>query len=415
MRSTAAVFVNAGTYGITGVAVPLALSARGLSKLDIAAYFTAAALSAAILNLAVGPALRRRSPVWTIRLAAATGTLGLLTLVLPSPYPVPLLAGIALSGLSLVFPLYVARAGAQADETSTGTVSHLRSAFVGGYICGLVLLMALQLGREHGIGVDPLLTAIAMVGLTGVLAGAAGPCAEAPPQARTQPSTRTPMRTLGLVVAAMVLLRAADMLRLVYLPLYLVSAGWSEATSSGILLASVLAELPLLALLSHGATRWGSSRIVILTCIAGATSFSLVAMSTNLLTLLTSQLLYAVLAAGFQSIAIVYLGQFLRGGLGAGAGLHTALFQLGSLVGIAAPLLVPGYHAAMFAIAGSFCTLAGVSTILVAATHRHVADHRQHILQQPPIHARLATPDPPDDGVPDDHPRRSWSDAGWRA
>jgi hypothetical protein len=387
----ASVLANAMFYGVSGIAVPLALAGHGITKVGVAAYFAAAAVAAAGINLIVGPWLRRHgSPWWGISVAAAVACTGPLFLLTASPAPIVLATGVAMSGMSLVLPHYIAIANTDPSSSGARTVSTVRTTFVAGYIAGLLILTIMQLARSHGLDINPLTAALFFVAATAALAR---PAAQrgSPPQPAGSPSTASARssrttRTIAAVVAAILLLRAADTLRLVYLPLYAVGSGLSDVTVSAIILASVMAELPILPLLAACVDRYGTRPVMLLISASGVASFAIVAQSSGVISLAASQLLYAAFAAGFQSVAIVYLSEHLQGGLGAGAGMHAALFQIGSLIGITAPLVVPGYSSAMFAIAAGFCAAAGIGVLFASSpTCDHAnPEHQRRFVSAPP-------------------------------
>lgn len=359
------VSTNAVFTGFTTVALPLALADRGASKPGIAAFFVVGALAAAGLNLTVGAALRRRGgPRLALVGCALTSSAGLAVVAVSDGswhiYP----AAAAIMTMSVLYPLYVGIAGTLSGRSAARTVGGLRTLYVGGYLAGLGLYsLTVVVENVVASAVTPMRVAIALALVMAVATAVPMPrgSAEAP---ATEASVDEPVRSAAAVgvvtvAAAVLLMRAADSLRLVYLPLYSSNNGISHAMIGGLFAATVVAEIVVLAPLSAAADRLGSRAALLAVCTAGAASFGLTIVGTGYPLLLASQIVYAVYAAGFQSIGMVLLGQSMRSGLGGGASLYTAVVQVGGTVGVLAPLLVPGYSAAVFVIALAFCLAAG--------------------------------------------------------
>ena len=95
-----------------------------------------------------------------------------------------------------------------------------------------------------------------------------------------------------------------------------------------------------------------------------AASFATSAVWGGLVALVLSQVVYAGFAALFQALGPVLLGRWLPSGLAGGVGVFGAVLQVGALVGVLVPLLVPGYGAAVFWVATLPCVVAG--TLLAA-------------------------------------------------
>jgi len=182
------------------------------------------------------------------------------------------------------------------------------------------------------------------------------------------PVPPTPALLLAFGVASIVLLKAADSLRLVYLPLFVVSSGRDERLISVLFLTTAVVELLVLPLLGRLGERRPAPLLLGAAAVVGVLSFTVSASFSSLGSLLTSQLLYAPFTAALQALGPLLLGRLLAGGLPAGAGLFAALMQLGSLIGILAPLAVPGYSPGLFWIAAVFCTVAAAVLLRVRST-----------------------------------------------
>ena len=241
-----------------------------------------------------------------------------------------------------------------------------------GFITGLGLYSILSLTP-----VPPLAgaVAVALVGALLVLRLPPGRLAAHTVSARrsTGPdgaALRTVTAAVALSLVAVALMKSADQLRGVYLPLYAVTIDIPEATISLLFIATAVIEIPLLSALIRLDGKFGTTATLAMVCGAGAVAFLLVFLAGNYAVLLLSQVIYAVFAAGFQSIGLVLLGRQMRGGNGAGANAYTAVTQVGIVMGVLLPLLTPGYSRWIFVIGAAICVLAAA---LVAAA-KVVAD-----------------------------------------
>nr|WP_296076547.1 MFS transporter [uncultured Actinoplanes sp.] len=358
------VLVNAVFTGLATVTLPLHLAAQGAGKGQIAAFFIVGALSAATLVLTVGSRLRRVGvPRWSLSLCALISAGGLLVVAADGPGWRLFPAAAAVMAMSLVYPLYVAVANTLAGASGARIVAALRTLFVTGYLGGLgVFTLAAAAEDRFGPAVGPLPAAIAIALLAALVAQLPRPAAAdgagQSGQILTQGSARTAMLAVVAASLAVLLLRAADSLRQVYLPLYALAEGVPRPLISTLFAVTVVVEVVALAPLGALSDRIGSRMTLLGVCAVGLVSFVTVACSDGYPMLVLSQALYAVFAAGFQSIGMVLLGETLQSGLGGGAGAYTAVIQVGATVGIISPLVVPGYSVAVFWIAVLFCAAA---------------------------------------------------------
>ncbi|GAA4955154.1 MFS transporter [Actinoplanes utahensis] len=376
----AGVALNATFYGQISVTLPLAISASGASKTQVAIFFAVSAVVAAGLNLIGGPALRRRgSPWWGASACGLIAAAGTLVVLAVAPSPVMYLAGAAMMTMTLVFPHYITIIDGFRVAAPARLVGRMRRIFVIGFIAGLALASLGELVAGAVDGFQPLWIAAAIAVATGLIplfetSLKAGPDT-APKPAPDRGAGRARARGAVLpVVLAVLLLRGADSVRLVYLPLFVVGQGMSSTFVAVLFLASVVAEVPLLGPISALADRIGSRRTIVLVAGAGLASFALIVVGSGIALLILSQLLYAVFAAGFQSIGMVLLSDVLDGGLGAGADVYTGMVQVGAVFGVVAPLLVPGYSAQIFLLGAGFCLI----SMLLLSIRRARPHHQRH-------------------------------------
>lgn len=357
---------NATVLGVISLAFPLALADRGLGKLAIAAFFAGNAVAAVAVNVTVSVRVTRlTAPARVLRgcLAAAGG--GLAVMAAGPPRWALYLCGAATMAATVSFPMYLHAVRGLVDRQRTGAaVARLRMLFVVGYITGLGLVTPASAYGTAG----PLWLAAALVAATTTTARSGRPpgiADDTPPPASGERSERgygsRPGRASLLVaIGAILLLKASDSIRLVYLPLFATGAGLSTGRVTALFLITAVVEIAVLPLLGRAADRAGPAVTLRMVSLCGALSFVLVAIGAGYPVLVVSSLVYAVFAAGFQSVGMVLLGQLLTSGTAAGAGLFTILMQVGSLTGIAAPLAVPGYRAGLFWIPVVLCLAAAV-------------------------------------------------------
>ncbi|WP_186356511.1 MFS transporter [Streptomonospora sp. PA3] len=369
---TAGIVVNATFTGMMGVLLPLLLAQRGVEKENIALFFVVNALTAACLNLVVGRWLRKAdAPRQGIAASSLLAAAGLAVLAAPLPewtiYP----AGMAVMCMSLVFPQYVAIADSAKTGSSARTMGTVRTLFVSGYVLGLGVYSAAALLAEVEPTLRPVHTAMAIAALNALLCLVPHrkPPVPEPAQADGESgghsSRPNPLRVIAVAIAVVLMLRAADSLRQVYLPLYALATDVPEPAISALFAVTTIVELVVLVPLGIISERFGSVRTLIAVCAFGAVSFTAVVLFGGLPALFGSQVVYAVFTAGFQSIAVVLLGDVLRSGISGGAGVYTAVVQAGSMIGFVAPLMVPGYQAEVFWIGVALCVAPAVLLALL--------------------------------------------------
>jgi SET family sugar efflux transporter-like MFS transporter len=279
--------------------------------------------------------------------------------------PILLIGGALLLMLSTIVPQIFGRVAAQMDQgAQASAVTRLRLITVGGYIAGL-LLYALTAAA----GLDPLLTALVMAVLT--VAGATRPgfAGRALPRAdgASEIDGRVHSGAFATALVLVALLKSADTLRGIYLPLYAVSSGLRAADVPPLFLTSALLEFAALPLLGRLSAARGSAVTLVVIALFGVGSFSLLLLATTYPVLLLAQVLYAVVGVGFQSTGLVLLGRTSRGGVGAGASAYTAVTQVGTVLGAVLPLMVEGYSSGIFVIATVLVALAGMLAVALRA------------------------------------------------
>ncbi|UED84426.1 MFS transporter [Streptomyces profundus] len=352
-------FVSAMT-GVISVGYPLALDSAGFAKGDIALFFVVNSLIAFTLALSSSRPVALRHAPRLLTPALLAGAVG--TALVSTGHALPLVClGGALSMAGAVsLPLILRRlqtTPGAAGLSDAVLAARTRWIAVAGYVAGVAVFAGSSSLTEWWSDWPPVGAAVLLLLGAAVLATLDRRSAPAPaPPAPAASAGRSGVGpALAVGVLAIVLLKAADSLRLVYLPLFVVNSGWDPRLNSVLFMLTALVELAVLPWLGRAGERHPAARLLALAALAGALSFTLTAVWTSLGSLLASQTIFAVFAAALQSLGMVVLAGLVRGGLPAGAGLFAGVMQLGSLVGILAPLTVSGYRPALFWIAVAFC------------------------------------------------------------
>ncbi|MFJ2442192.1 hypothetical protein ACIOWG_17450 [Streptomyces sp. NPDC087658] len=362
--------------GLISVGYPVALEAAGFSKDKIAVFFFVDSLTAFALALTASrPApLRHTRPLLVAALVSGAGGVAL---VGGRSLPLVCLGGALSMAAAVTLPLILRQI-----QTSPGTAALSDSVLaagtrwiaVAGYLAGVagfgasVSLTTRWPDWTPVHAAVPLLLAAAALAAAGTRSAAVASRTTSARSAHEPPPPATPGLLLVAGVAALVLLKAADSVRLVYLPLFVVASGRDERLISVLFLATAAVELLVLPLLGRLGDRRPAPLLLGAAAVVGVLSFAVSAGFASLGSLLLSQLLYAPFTAALQALGPLLLGRLLPGGLPAGAGFFAALMQLGSLIGILAPLTVPGYSAGLFWIAAAFCAVAATVLLRMRST-----------------------------------------------
>ena len=368
--------------GVITPGYPLALHAAGLTKAQIAVFFAVNSIAAFAYSVGAVRLLgrvRARVLLPALLIASAGG----LAIAVSADGLVLVHAGGVLSMLFVAAMPVMVRAiqelggGAHADDAALS--AHVRSLSVLGYVLGVA-----GYGAATAVpGLDPVLLGVASTLAAAALAALRGTAdAHAPgtPGARAtdrairaehdagrqhvRGGRQTVVLGLGAVVLSLVLLKGADSLRLVYLPLHVVDGGHPEAWVSVLFVVTAVTELVVLRRVATSVPGERARQGLVLAAALAAASFATSAVWGGLVALVLSQVVYAGFAALFQALGPVLLGRWLPSGLAAGVGVFGAVLQVGALVGVLVPLLVPGYGAAVFWVATLPCVVAG--TLLAA-------------------------------------------------
>ncbi len=363
--------LNAGFVGQTSVAIPGAFVGRGTSLPTIVAFNILVVATALAANLSIFFARRRLSNGKALTIiGSSAAAIGPLVLCLPIT---PLAAAPLIALSSIVFPLTLSTLRA-ADEKS---VALSRQAFVGGYIGGLsvfAIISGLGLEWHESLYIATITQGLSLLATwrTNFREGRNSFDADAEPVDGSAPRSVTASIAVVLVAAlAVLLMRAGDNIRQSYLPLYIAHRGMPPWTSAVLLASSALAEIAFLPILAMLSRRVSTHALLVISCLLGAFSFAIMAEGGGIVSLLASQVVYAVFLAGYQSLGVVWLQRLLPDSTVGGASLYTVAVQTGSALGLLSALVHRQFTASLFLYGSAFAAAAAICVTLAwGATYR---------------------------------------------
>jgi SET family sugar efflux transporter-like MFS transporter len=361
--------------GIISAGFPVALLHAGFDKGLIVGFFVANSLVAFGLAMA---SVRIRRPGLVARclpVATTVSAVGLAMVALGGS-PAAVLAGGVLSMAFVVTSPFVVRLlrAEQPDGSDSAWSAGVRWISVLGYVIGVGLfglvapIWPAPWGTPVALAPLVMLAAVPFAVAASLRVRGSGPTPPTDPRRVVPVSAALPALIVG--IALVVLLKAADSLRLVYLPLYVIASGWSPTWVSAFFVLTAAIELAILPIIGRRVSAGSSARVLALGAVVGALSFAVTAAVGSIAALVVAQVLFALFTALYQALSPVVLGNLTGDGLAAGTGLFAALLQVGALVGVLAPLAVPGYHRSLFWIAVALCAIPAALLVTVLGRRR---------------------------------------------
>lgn len=367
-----ALLTNSIFGGLTAVGVPLALNSAGLSKVEIAIFFVVNAGIAVTYNVALVPRIQARGyPRVVFVLTASAVPVGTLIISLgASNVALLYLGGALMLFVSTIVPQIIGRvAGLAANDGHEKVVADLRQAIIVGFLLGLLIYSLVA-----AAGIPPMTAAAAVAAVT-PLAGLGKAFRERVPYLPKRASSpgvapRRHSMALWFALAVVALLKSADVLRSIYLPLFAVSSGIDRAAVSPLFALSAVLELAVLPLLTMFCLRYGAPILIAMVALVGACSFGWLLLDQSYLSLLAAQAIYAVFGCGYQTVGLVLLAKVAGDDAGHGASLYTAVIQIGTVLGALLPLIIDGYSVSVFWIALILCAAGAALACFTAASFR---------------------------------------------
>jgi SET family sugar efflux transporter-like MFS transporter len=361
--------------------LPVLISDRiGLDKLEVMAFFIITTLVGMGATLGTGylsdGSIARHKLVVVCGAVAALGYLGVAAATRPIHV---FIAGVATVGFHILFPqlFAVVRVGIVGDwerEAQVIGITALRTLFSFGFILGtglaswLAQAVDIQAVFYLVAGAVFVLSAYAARVLyrieghiTQQAARAVDTTGSVPAQSRR---ASLPVHALIVPLIALIVLQGADGTRRVYLPLVIFQVFHDASIAPLMFGITAAVELVTMGLLGYLASKIGEKYTISIGALAGACSFFILSSAQSLPPLYAASVLYAVFNAALLGVAMAYFQGLLSHRAGLGGSLYAAIFSVGSLVGIFAPLLVPGFDPAIFRIAAILC-LAGAALLVI--------------------------------------------------
>lgn len=261
----------------------------------------------------------------------------------------------------------VARLGLMADwepEAQIVGITALRTLYSFGYIIGTALTSWLV--RSADLQVVFFGIAVAFIALTLlaviIIRRIEAKIAARPPAPVSNTSVSVPVKILPLAMMvipllSLVILKAADTTRNIYLSLVMFQT-FNDASIAPLMFGiTAAAELITMSLMGTLSGRIGEKVTIALGALFGAVYFFVLAFSQSPPVLYGVHLLYAVFVAALQGVAMAYVQSMLAHRLGMGGSLYFAVLNVGGLLGVFAPLFVTGYDQSVFLISAVLCLI----------------------------------------------------------
>lgn len=373
------IFLQGLMLSIIGPLISILLVEQiGLDKNDVIVFFLLNTLMSAAVTFGTGWLSDSIiAPYKLVLFGGVVGMLGFMGLAQATLPAHAWLAGLALSQFGVIFPqlFAIAKAGVVASWEHGAQVmglTVLRTMFSLGFVIGTVISSGLA-----KMDMRTVFMALAIPNLV-VALGAAYLLyrMEGHIQRQTKPDTEQltdtsapvprslPLWGLAIPIVAMLLMRGADSTRTTYLPLVMLQL-FKDASIAPIMFGlAAAAELVAMGLMGYVAGKIGEKPAIAIGALVGAAYYVVMSFSQSLPLLYGSNIIYAVFSGATAGVAMVYLQNLMGHRRGLGGSLYMTLFNVGSLIGILAPLLVQNYDQTIF-IAPVLLCVGGAALLMV--------------------------------------------------
>ena len=379
--------------------LPIILSNRiGLDKSEITAFFLMITLIGIVISLGTGylsdGTIARYKLVLGGGVISALGYLG--TATATQPVHAFIAGPLIIAGIILFPQLFaVAKAGIVAgwerDAQVTG-ITALRTLFSFGYILGTGL--ASWLVQVMDIQAVCLLIAGGLLALTVWAALVLKQIERYIAQQTVRPVESTgsqppetdrvilPIYALVIPLLALAVLKGADSTRNVYLPLIIFELFHDASLAPLMFGVTAVAELVTLGLISYLSSKVGEKAAISICALTGALYFIMLAFVQSLPLMYFTQVVYAIFNAALLGVAMAYVQGMLSHRAGMGGSVYVAILNLGSFVGLIAPLVVTGYDQRIFIIPAVMCVVGAVLLMLGDRTAQIEQRLRERAVQE---------------------------------
>jgi SET family sugar efflux transporter-like MFS transporter len=387
--------------------LPILLSNRiGMDKSEVTIFFLINILVGIVVTLGTG--YLSDSTIARYKLVLVSGVLGSLgaLAIATATQPIHAYVSAAISiSTAVMFPqlFAVARTRVLADwehEAQVMGITALRTLFSLGFVLGTGL--ASWLAQAVDIRTVFFLVAGASLGLT-VYAGftlyriegaiveqAKRPSAPTDSESPGIQRAVLPLYALVVPLIALTVLQGAESTRRVFLPLVMFQL-FNDASIAPLMFGIAAAvELVTMGLMGYLASKIGEKNAIAIGALTGAAYSFILSFAQSLPVLYLANVLWAVFVAALLGVAMAYIQGLLSHRAGMGGSLYVVTLNVGSLVGILAPLLVTGYDPSIFIIAAVLC-LAGAALLMMGDRTAQIERRLRAAAAQEPV-AQTALP-----------------------
>lgn len=359
--------------------VPILISEKiGLNKSEVMVYFLVGTAVGIVVTLGTG--WLSDGVVARYKLVIIGGITASVGFVLLSRATLPYhvwIAGMLIAGLGVVFPqlFAVAKAGVVADwdhEAQVMGITALRTLFSLGFVLGTGITSGLA--KLDMRSVFLIIAGVALVLSMGdayLLRRIEAYIAREAIRVKNQPETVAirkvrdlPLWVLIVPLVTLVVLRGADSTRGVYLSLVMFQL-FKDASIAPLMFGiTAAAEIVTLGMMGYLSSKIGEKKTICIGALVGAVYYAILSFSQSLPLLYAAHVLYAVFAGALLGVAMAYVQGLMAHRAGLGGSLYTAVFSMGSVIGILLPQLVVGYDQSIF-IAPIFLCVGGAVLLMV--------------------------------------------------
>ncbi len=358
--------------------VPILITERiGLNKNEVIVYYLISTVVGISVTLTTGwlsdGMIARYKLVLVGGFFGALGYIGLSQATLPIH---AWLSCVAMAGTSIIFPqlFAVAKAGVVAgwehNEQVMG-ITALRTLFSLGFVFGTGISSGLARFDTRTIFVFIAAAALLVTLGAAVLLRRIEVYIRREEQ-RVEENNQTanlakgrdlPLWVLIVPLLSLLVLRGADSTRGVYLSLVMFQL-FKDASIAPLMFGiTAAAELVTMSIMGYVSSKIGEKTTISIGAVVGAMYYTIMSFSQSLPLLYAAHVLYAVFVASLLGVAMAYVQGLMAHRAGLGGSLFMAIFGLGNLIGIFAPLLVHDYDQTIFIIPIFLC-LAGAALLM---------------------------------------------------
>ena len=360
--------------------LPILISEKiGLNKTDVMIYFLINTLVGIIVTLGTG--WLSDGTVARYKLVMVSGTIATLGFIGLSQATLPIqawLAGIAIAPIGVVFPqlFAVAKAGVVAGwerEDQVMGITALRTLFSLGFVFGTAIASGLArldirmvvFGIAAAAFILSMIAAYLLRRMEAYIQREDIRTKEENNQAAAVKSNANvlPMWALIVPLLSLTVLRGADSTRGVYLSLVMFQL-FKDASIAPLMYGiTAAAELITMGMMGYLSSKIGEKATISIGALVGAVYYAIMSFSQSLPLLYFAHVLYAIFIAALLGVAMAYVQGLVKNRAGLGGSLYMAVFNVGNLIGILAPLLVHDYDQSIF-IAPIVLCIAGAALLM---------------------------------------------------